>query len=194
MTRLPLLLAALTVLNAAIQVSTVEAGPRPVRLAPGDPMPRLEGDLLDGRRLVLPDAVRGRVAFLMLGFTYESRFAVEAWAKWFREALGEQPTLTFYEIPMMGRAARLGRVFIDRGMRRNTPTPLHAHVLTVYGDTGPWKARVGYADAHADDAYLLVVDGAGILRWMHRGPFDPARAAELRALLESLTASQGEDD
>jgi hypothetical protein len=31
--------------------------------------------------VVLPQAARGRVALLLLGFSYDSRFAVEAWAK-----------------------------------------------------------------------------------------------------------------
>jgi hypothetical protein len=32
----------------------------------------------------------------MLGFTYESRFGVEAWAKRFRQDFGKQPKVTFF--------------------------------------------------------------------------------------------------
>lgn len=155
-------------------------------LQPGSSMPRLEGDFLSGGRAVLPDAARGKVTFIALGFTYDSRFAVEKWGKWFRDQHGGRPDVAFYEVPMMGRAARMGRFFIDRGMRGGTPKELHGNVITVYGDTGPWKKHLGVSDRTEKDAYLLLVDRQGVVRWMHHGPFDEARAAELVAALDRL--------
>jgi hypothetical protein len=51
----------------------------------GDLLPTLRGEFLTGRTAVLPQAAAGRVALLLLGFSYNSRFAVEAWARTFRE-------------------------------------------------------------------------------------------------------------
>ncbi len=90
-------------------------------LSVGSPLPGLQGEFLTGRAAVLPQAASGRVALLLLGFTYDSRFAVEAWAKEFRKQFGLDPRVTFYEIPMIGGLARLGKWFIDGGMRRGTP-------------------------------------------------------------------------
>ncbi|MBN8734603.1 MAG: hypothetical protein J0L64_28990, partial [Acidobacteria bacterium] len=45
-------------------------------LAPGDPLPNLSGDDLTGKRVTLPAASQGRVTLLLLGFSYDSRFAV----------------------------------------------------------------------------------------------------------------------
>lgn len=45
----------------------------------GQPLPPLTGAFLSGRTATLPQAASGRVALLLLGFTYQSRFAVEAW-------------------------------------------------------------------------------------------------------------------
>ena len=70
-------------------------------------MPVLEGELLSGRPAVLPDAASGRVALLALGFTYDSRFAVEAWVGRFRKDFGDKPQVTFYEVPMMAAWAAL---------------------------------------------------------------------------------------
>ena len=50
----------------------------------GERLPELRGELLTGRDIVLPQAAEGRVVLLLLGFTYKSRFAVEAWADKFR--------------------------------------------------------------------------------------------------------------
>ena len=87
----------------------------------GDPLPTLRGEFLTGRTAVLPQAAAGRVALLLLGFSYDSRFAVEAWAGKFREQFHRDPRVTFYEIPMIGGLAWMGKWFIESGMRRGTP-------------------------------------------------------------------------
>ena len=139
-------------------------------LSPGQPMPALEGEFLTGRQATLPDAASGRVALLALGFTYNSRFAVEGWIGRFRKDFGEKPQVTFYEIPMIGGMARLGKWFIDSGMRRGTPKTDHEHVITVYGGADPWKQRLGYQSP--DAAYLILLDQHGMVRWRHNGKFD----------------------
>ena len=154
-------------------------GRKPLRI--GDPLPALKGHLLTGSEAVLPQAAAGKVALIAMGFTYKSRFPVEAWADWYRASIGSTSEVTFLEVPMIGGAATLGRWFIDRGMRNGTPAELHDHVLTVYGGTGEWKKRLLYSPAHENDAYLIVVDREGIVRWIHHGAFDQSRADELHA-------------
>jgi hypothetical protein len=100
------------------------------RLSVGVSLPQLSGEFLTGRKVTLPDQARGRVALLAFGFTYNSRFPVEAWCGRFRKEFGTNPRVTFYEIPMIGGLARLGRFFIDRGMRRGTPGDLQENVET----------------------------------------------------------------
>ena len=87
---------------------------------------------------------------------------------------------------MIGGLGTLGRWFIDRGMRKGTPVELHDHVITVYGGTGDWKQRLSYSPAYEDDAYLVVLDSEGVVRWLHHGGFDATRSDELNALLASL--------
>jgi len=139
-------------------------------LSPGEPMPVLKGEFLTGRPAVLPDAASGRVALLALGFTYDSRFAVEAWVGRFRKDFGDNPQVTFYEVPMIGGMARLGKWFIDSGMRKGTPKKDQENVITVYGGTDPWKHRLGFQSPNA--AYLLLIDQHGMVRWRHSGEFD----------------------
>ena len=139
-------------------------------MAVGDPLPMLRGEFLTGRTAVLPQAASGRVALLLMGFTYDSRFAVEAWAKKFREQFETDPRVTFYEMPMIGGLARLGKWFIDSGMRRGTPNADYEHVITVYGGTDPWKQRVGFRDPKT--AYLILLDGSGRVAWRYAGGFD----------------------
>ncbi len=79
-------------------------------LTAGENMPELRGEYLSGRKAILPKDASGRVALLLFGFTYQSRFAVEAWTKRFRGDFEKNPQVTFYEIPMIGGMAPLGKV------------------------------------------------------------------------------------
>jgi hypothetical protein len=169
-----------------MSIATLRAGPAQESLRVGDRLPVLTGRFLSGRDAELPRASSGKVALVAMGFTYRSRFPVEAWGEWYRATLGQRTDITFFEVPMIGGVARLGRWFIDRGMRRGTPTELHEQVITVYGNTGDWKRRLSHASAHEDDAYLIVIDRKGVVRWLNHGGFDQARADELRGILTSL--------
>jgi hypothetical protein len=154
-------------------------------LSPGEPMPPLKGEFLTGRQATLPGAASGRVALLALGFTYDSRFAVEAWVGRFRKDFGDNPQVTFYEVPMIGGMARLGKWFIDSGMRKGTPKKDQENVITVYGGTDPWRQRLGFKSP--DAAYLVLLDQHGVVRWRHSGVFDEQAykglSIQVRALL-----------
>ena len=150
----------------------------------GAPLPPLQGEFLTGRQAQLPDAASGRVALLAMGFTYNSRFPVEAWIGRFRKDFGSNPQVTFYEIPMIGGMARLGKWFIDSGMRKGTPVSDQENVITVYGGTDAWKQRMGYESA--DAAYLVLLDRHGMVRWRHSGAFDEAAYKDLSTHLAAL--------
>ena len=136
----------------------------------GERLPELRGESLAGREVVLPQAAEGRVTLLLLGFTYKSRFAVEAWAEQFRVRFRSDARVTFYELPMIGGAARLARWFIDRGMRRGTPEEDYEHVITVYRDVDSWKRRVRFVEP--DAAYLILLDRTGRVAWRRQGAFE----------------------
>jgi len=153
-------------------------------LQPGEPLPLLKGEYLTGRQAQLPDAASGRVALLALGFTYNSRFPVEAWIGRFRKDFGGNSQVTFYEIPMIGGVARLGKWFIDSGMRKGTPRSDQENVITVYGGTDSWKQRMGYSSP--DAAYLVLLDKHGVVRWRYSGTFDEGAYKDLHAQVSGL--------
>jgi len=154
----------------------------------GDSLPALRGEYLTGREAVLPQAAKGRVALLLLGFTYEARFPVEAWAGRFREQFQSDPRVTFYEIPMIGGLARLAKWFIDGGMRRGTPRSDYEHVITVYRETDLWKDRVHAGDPHA--AYLILLDPTGKVAWRHAGQFDERNYQALCSKVSELLRTE----
>ncbi|HEU0123570.1 MAG TPA: hypothetical protein VFQ91_23770 [Bryobacteraceae bacterium] len=157
-------------------------------LAVGDALPPLRGSFLTGKAATLPEAANGRPALLLLGFTYDSRFAVEAWAKAFR-ASASGGSAVLFEVPVISGMARMGRWFIESGMRRGTPKEDHEHVITVYGNADAWKKRVGFQDPQA--AYLLLLDAKGHVVWRHQGGYSEQGFASLTRALDSLRASHG---
>ena len=173
----------ISVLMMSLAAGTGAAQPS---LRVGERLPTLKGQFLTGRDAVLPEASAGKVTLIAMGFTYGSRVPVEAWGEWYRTAIGSRTDITFFEVPMIGGLATLGRWFIDRGMREGTPVALHDHVITVYRGTGDWKQRISYASAHQDDAYLIVLDKEGVVRGLHHGVFDTFPSDELKRLLTSL--------
>ncbi len=163
------------------------AGPSEAHLMTiGDTLPALRGEYLSGRKAQLPEDARGTAAVILMGFTYASRKPVEAWAEHLKPALAGMPGTTFYEVPVIGGMARMGKWFIDSGMRRGTPKALHENVITVWGETTQWKARAGVTDDRDQFAYVTLIDREGRIRWRYSGLFDEAAfdtlVGELRAL------------
>lgn len=172
-----------------IMVSMTLAAATPVaEIAVGDPLPTLRGEFLTGRTAVLPQDATGRVALLMLGFTYGSRFQVEPWAKRFRQDCGTEQRVTFFEIPMIGGLAKLGKWFIDGGMRRGTPKADQGNVITVYNATDVWKQRVGFHDPEA--AYLILIDRGGKVAWRYAGSLDEKPYRALSSEVSRLLAAE----
>ena len=150
----------------------------------GGQLPPLQGEFLTGREAVLPGAAQGKVALLAIGFTYKSRFAVEEWVKHFRADFDKEPRVTFFEVPIIGGMAKMGRWFIDSGMRRGTPKADHEHVVTVYSEAGEWKKRLDFKAP--DAAYLVLLDKDGKVVWTFTGGYDAARSTELAAKVKEL--------
>jgi hypothetical protein len=163
------------------------------KLVVGERLPELRGEYLSGRKAVLPDDASGRPALLLVGFSYASRKPVEAWTKRFRAEFADKTQVTFYQVPMLGGAARMGKWFIESGMRRGTAKGDQENVITVYGGTDAWRQRLGVkaGDATAEDtAYLILLDRKGNVLWRHAGPFEEATYQALAAQVRKLLAGQ----
>ncbi|MEY4635525.1 MAG: hypothetical protein RJA55_1323 [Acidobacteriota bacterium] len=172
---------ALLIAVAAMGLSVAAAE---TRLTPGAPMPALKGDDLAGLSVTLPDAARGRVALVAFGFSYASRTPVEEWTAHLRQGWAADARVTWYQLPMIGGFGRLAKPFITGGMKKDTPEQYRGNAVVVFGGVGPWKERLAVRDDKL--AYLVLIDTAGVVRWMHAGAFDAGKAAELDAQVRQL--------
>ena len=83
------------ILSIALVTAMAPLSSAASELTAGENMPELRGEYLSGRKAILPRDASGRAALLLFGFTYQSRLAVEAWTKRFREDFGKFPELDF---------------------------------------------------------------------------------------------------
>jgi len=178
MMRSSLLLVALLAIGTSASGAGDQPGSKP--LAIGDAFPLLEAEFLTGRKAVLPGAAAGKIALVMMGFTYDSRYAVEKWAARFHDEFGANTAVTFFEVPVIGGMGRMAKWFIDSGMRRGTPKDMHENVITVYGGGDRWKTTMGFSKAREHDAYLALLGPDGRVRWLHRGPFSEDAVTALK--------------
>ena len=186
------ILLALTAVVTLPATATAKQGKKPpVPIAVGDTFPRLESEFLSGRKAVLPDAAKGKIALVLMGFTYDSRFAVEKWVARFTDAYGKTEGVTFFEVPVIGGMARLARWFIDSGMRRGTPKDLHDNVITVYGGVDRWKTVMEFTKSGENDAYVVLLDGDGRVTWRFRGSLEDRAFAALQAAVAAELQRRG---
>lgn len=153
-------------------------------LSPGQPLPTLKGEFLSGKKATLPDAGKGKVAMYLIGFSYDSRFAVEAWAERYKKDFGSNPAITFFEVPIIGGMGVLGKPFIDGGMRRGTPEKYHDNVLTVYGGAGP--LRKAFEAKNDKNAVIVLCDKEGLAQWSWEGALDETKYLEMKAVADRL--------
>ena len=192
MTRAALFALVLTMTIGTVATRAAEQSKTTAPLATGDAFPRLEGQFLTGRKAVLPDAAAGKFAVVLMGFTYDSRVEVEAWAEHVRRDFGASGMVTFFEVPVIGGMGRMAKWFIDSGMRKGTPKELHENVITVYGGADRWKKTMGFTKADEHAAYLALLGPDGRVRWMHRGGFtDEAMKALTAAIAAGAAGAEG---
>ena len=174
-----------TLLFAGVSHSTAATSATVGTLKIGAPLPPLAGRNLAGEQVTVLDAAQGRVTLLALGFSYDSRHAVDAWADRFRGEFHADSRVTCLELPMMsGVGARMGKPFIERGMRSGTPKALYRNVVVVWSGVGDWKERLHVRDSKL--AYLMLLDRNGRLVWSGTGARDVKGYERLSARVRAL--------
>lgn len=157
-------------------------------LAIGDRLPPLRGEYLTGLPASLPEDASGRVTLLLLGFTHQSRHAIDGWAGKFRARFGSEPQVRYFEIPVIGGMGRVAKPFIESGMRKGTAKADYEHVITVFGGADLWKRAVEFHDPNT--AYLILLNRSGKVAWRHSGAFEEGAFAELSEKVGELLATK----
>jgi hypothetical protein len=150
----------------------------------GSRLPRTEGETASEKPIVLPDAAAGRVAVLIVGFSKKSSEVSEQWENRVLQEYGAGGQVGIFRIAVLESVPRLLRGFIRGRIEKNIPKEKRDSFVLLFQGEAEWKALVQFAGP--DDAYLVVLDANGGVRWVGHGEPAPGGVADLKAQVDSL--------
>ena len=148
--------------------------------------PRINGQNLLGKTVVLPDAASGRAAILILGFSHASQNEIKTWEQRLEHQF-DPAAVTVYPIAVLQRVPRLVRGMAVHGIKGDAPEAERGRFLLVYHGEDELKQAAGFQQPN--DAYLIVLDPAGAVRWRFHGPVSDAALNELSTRVRSLESA-----
>ena len=134
-------------------------------------IPRIEGESLEGQKVVLPDCAAGKVAVLIFGFSKASKNPTSRWAKKISADFGTDSGFELYQLPVLEDVPRLIRGMVISGMKKGVPENMRDHFVPVLQGEAELKKAVNFGEP--DDAYLVALDRTGrIVQQVHGAPND----------------------
>jgi hypothetical protein len=151
-----------------------------VTIAHGETLPRLEEESLSGKQIVLPDAARGKTALIVIGFTKKSSHATQAWGQRFKKDFGSDQKYVVYPMAVLEDVPGFIRGMVTSGIRRGVPSGEQDRFVMLFHGEADLRHFVLFSGP--DEAYLLLLDAKGEIRWRGHGLF---REQDYAALLDA---------
>jgi hypothetical protein len=155
-------------------------------LACAESLPRLEGETLSKKPIVLPDAAHGKIALLVMGFSKKGGQATGPWEKQFKNDYGADQRYVVYPVAVLEDVPHFIRGMVTSGIRSSTPPSEQDHFVVLVHGEQELKHFVGYSAP--DDAYLLLLDAKGEIRWRGHGLFKDEDYTALKNVAKQLTS------
>src|SRR5262245_21384883 len=149
----------------------------------GSQLPQLRGETLTGAPLALPDAAKGKIAFLAITFSEKAGKSARPWSERFEKDHGSRSNLTNYSVSMLGGAPRIFRGMITRAIKKSVPQQSQNRFLIGTSDEAEWKKYLNVADEELPN--LLLLDGDGRVIWKDHGAFEEKKYEALKAKLQA---------
>jgi hypothetical protein len=124
-------------------------------------VPNIQGETLSGKKLSLPGDAGTESSLLIIGFTHGSQAQTKAWGLRVRDRYPAWSIAVLEDVP------RLVRGMVSHGIKGSVPKEQYDRFLLVYHGEKELKQAAGFD--RPDDAYLLVIDRAGAIRWSFHG-------------------------
>ena len=132
--------------------------------------PAIEGRNLREHTVKLPD---GQAEVLIVGFTHGSQTQTKAWG----ERIGDR--FPSYSIAVLEDVPRLVRGMASHGIKSGVPENRRERFLLVFHGEKELKQAVAFSTP--DDAYILLLDPSGAIRWKFHGPVTDAAFDQFKA-------------
>ena len=147
-------------------------------------MARVEGESFAGRKVVLPDDAKGKVAVLVFGFTKASKGPTSAWADKIFSEFGSEQGFELYQLPVLEDVPHFIRGMVISGIKKGVKENMRDHFVPMLQHEAELKKLVSYKEP--DDAYMVILDPAGQIVQQVHGPFSDAAYEALRREIQTL--------
>jgi hypothetical protein len=137
--------------------------------AHSESLPRLKGETLSGKQIVLPDDAHGKIALLVIGFTKKGGQSTDVWGKRFKKDFGTDQRYVVYPVAVLEEVPRFIRGIVTSGMRRGVAPGEQDRFVTLFQGEAGLKHFVAYSSP--DEPYLLLLDADGKVQWHGHGLF-----------------------
>jgi hypothetical protein len=149
-------------------------------------VPVTHGTTFAGTQVTLPDDLRGRLGVLVLGFSKSSGDVCKGWGQRLAASYSGSSGVMYFQMPVLESVPKFIRGMVVKSIKSGVPESEHPHFMPMFSDEVAWRKIARYANA--DDAYVLVVDGDGRVRWQTSGKASDAGFAALKEQVGALRA------
>jgi hypothetical protein len=153
-------------------------------------IPTLRATSFTEQTVTLPEALQGKVGVLVLGFTHASQDAVKGWGKRLAGDYPGSPVVLYYEMPVLAGVPKMMRGFVMGKIKGSLPEPEKAHFVPILDNEAGWRAVANYKSGN--DAYVMLVDGQGVVRWQTHEAVSDATYGRLKQQVEGLRSTSGQ--
>ncbi len=146
--------------------------------------PEVNGHNLLRKNMQLPDDFAGNLNIVFIAFQRSQQNDIDSWLALTSELEASHPGLRTYELPVIYHMNRVGRFFINEGMRAGIPNNnTRAHTITLYTDRKAFRSQLQLPSS--DTMYLLLVDDKGKVVWRCEGPLTEIKTTNLIQQIET---------
>jgi hypothetical protein len=147
-------------------------------------MPTIEGESFAGRKVILPDATRGKVSVLIFGFTKASKGPTSAWGAKIQSDFGSRAGFEMYQLPVLEDVPRFIRGMVTSSIKKSVPEGMRDHFVPILEHESELKKFVTYQEK--DDAYLVVLDTMGRVVYQLHGALSDAAYQKISGEVQAL--------
>lgn len=193
LSRLSLVSCLAPIVSAVALVATLpDAAQVGATITTGSVLPRIEGETLSAKRIVLPESVKGRIGLLVFSFSREAGDAARCWNETYARIRIPDADATALGIMMLGDVPWLIRGLVVGGIKKGIPAAAHDRTVKVFADDDAWRTGLGVQAAGSP--YLVLVDRTGRIRWLYSATCDGTGEQRLREQLRGLLAEKATAD
>lgn len=153
---------------------------------PAPHIPEVHTLSFSGDRVDLPQMLEGKVAILILGFSKGARTQATLWGRRLPTDYFYSPDVLYFEMPVLQSVPRLLRGPVLHSIKSEVSARSQPHFAPLLTDEAHWRSLVHYSTP--DDAYVLIVDGKGVVRAQLQGEPTDVTYQDLKRRVEQLLA------